>query len=240
MKVALTSRSRTTDLSLRALADVASVTREIDLDHRVVGGQMVAIPTHLAGVFDRVPLRETADTDAGVPKTATAAEDLTRFAAALSRLGYRQTAGDRFTRDDGGAVVIDVVLPALRTRRRGNVNVGPITAVEAGGLAYALGQPALHVPVLATLLDGARLGAFEVRLPTLQAALALKAFAWADRRETRDAIDVHRLLVAADVMGIAPASWARSVSLRGVRRDPSKGVRSCRQPGLRGGNPRPS
>lgn len=136
---------------------------------------------------------------------------------ALAELGYRQTSGDRFTRDQGGVVAIDVVLPALRRRRRRNVTVGPITAVEAGGLSYARGQPPVVVTVDAMLLDGSRLPAFDIRLPTLHAALALKAFAWADRGETRDAIDVHRLLVAAAVTGLTAEDWASTVSLRGAQ-----------------------
>jgi hypothetical protein len=216
MTIELTARSRSTDASLRALADVAWVTRQLDLEHRVIGGQMVAIHTHLANVADRVPARETADADAGVPKTATAPDDLARFAAALAELGYVQTAGDRFSRD-AGAVAIDVVLPALARRRRQNVTVGPITATEAGGLAYALGQPPVLATVDATLLDGSKLPTFEVRLPTMQAALTLKAFAWADRSERRDAIDVWRLLVAAAATGISPETWDGTVSLQGAR-----------------------
>jgi hypothetical protein len=216
MTIQLTALSRSTDASLRALADVASVTRQLDLEHRVIGGQMVVIHTHLANVADQVPARDTADADAGVPKTATAPDDLARFATALADLGYVQTAGDRFTRD-AGTVAIDVVLPALASRRRQNVTVGPITATEAGGLAYALGQPPVLATVHATLLDGSKLASFEVRLPTLQAALTLKAFAWADRSERRDAIDVWRLLVAAAATGITPETWDGSVSLRGAR-----------------------
>ena len=150
-------------------------------------------------------------------KTATAADDLVRLVTALAALGYRQTSGDRFTRDQGGVAAIDVVLPALRRRRRRNVTVGPITAVDAGGLSYALGQPPVAVTVDALLLDGSRLPAFDIRLPTLHAALALKAFAWADRGETRDAIDVHRLLVAAAVTGLTAEDWASTVSLRGAQ-----------------------
>ena len=150
-------------------------------------------------------------------KTATAADDLVRLVTALAELGYRQTSGDRFTRDQGGVAAIDVVLPALRRRRRRNVTVGPITAVDAGGLSYALGQPPVAVTVDALLLDGSRLPAFDIRLPTLHAALALKAFAWADRGETRDAIDVHRLLVAAAATGLTVEDWTSTVSLRGAQ-----------------------
>lgn len=87
-------------------------------------------------------------------------------------------------------------------------------ATEAGGLAFALGQPPLKVTVLAQLTDGSALDPFEVQLPQLRAAVAIKAHAWADRRHRNDAIDIARLLHAAEAAQLGPDDFAESVSLR--------------------------
>jgi len=87
-------------------------------------------------------------------------------------------------------------------------------ATEAGGLGFALGQPPLEVTVLAQLTDGRALDAFEVKLPQLRAAVAIKAHAWADRRHRNDAIDIARLLHAAEAAQLGPDDFEESVSLR--------------------------
>lgn len=69
--IQVTSLSRANDLSLAALADLAPAAADANLDHRIIGGQMVTLHLHLAGVQDQVPERETADADADEPRSIT-------------------------------------------------------------------------------------------------------------------------------------------------------------------------
>jgi len=188
--VEVTSLSRANDLSLVALADLASAAAEANLDHRIIGGQMVTLHLHLAGVHGQVPERETADADAGVPRSITHLDELAALVTALTERGYEQIQGDRFERSADGAI-IDLLVPSYTSRRRHNV-----------------------VAVAATLSDGAAQGPIEVRLPSLRAAIATKAHGWNDRRVDSDALDLARLLYAADVTGLGPDDFIGPVALR--------------------------
>lgn len=170
------SLSRANDLSLVALADLASAAAEAGLDHRVIGGQMVTLHLHLVGVQHQVPERETADADAGVPRSVTHLDELTALVDALKKRLYEQVRGDRFERPADGAI-IDLLVPSYTSRRRHNVVVGPLVATEAGGLTYALGQPPTVVTLTAMLTDGTAFGPIHVYLPSLRAAIAVKAHA---------------------------------------------------------------
>jgi len=206
------SRSRANDISLIALSDLSAAAASTGLHHRVIGGQMVDLLLHYTGTHGQVIDRATADADVGVPQAAGTADELEVFAAALADRGYDQVAGDRFQRPADRAI-IDVLTSAVRTRRT-TAQLGPVVATEAGGLGFALGQPPLEVTVLAQLTDGRALDAFEVKLPQLRAAVAIKAHAWADRRHRNDAIDIARLLHAAEAAQLGPDDFEESVSLR--------------------------
>jgi hypothetical protein len=168
---------------------------------------------HLAGVQHQVPERETADADAGVPRSLTDLDALTALVERLAARHYEQVSGDRFERSADGAI-IDLLIPSFTSRRHHNVEVGPLVATEAGGLAYALGQPPTLATVTATLTDGQALDPFDIPLPSLPAAIAIKAHAWSDRRAGSDALDLARLLYAADVTGLGPDDFSESVTLR--------------------------
>ena len=206
------SVSRANDASIIALSDLAAVADRIGLRHRVLGSQMVALHVALAGVTGQVPNRATADADAGIARTTVTADQLDEFVTELEALGYRQVAGDRLYREDDEAA-IDVLLPAYRTRPRTNVRLGPVTATEAGGLTYALGQAPETVAAAATLSDGKQLPSFVVHLPSIDGALAVKAHAWAHRGAARDALDIWRPLHAADRRGVRPDHWRHSRTL---------------------------
>lgn len=211
--IEVTSLSRANDLALVALADLASAAADANLDHRIIGGQMVTLHLHLAGVQGQVPERDTADADAGVPRSITHLDELAALVTALTGRGYEQIRGDRFERLADGAI-IDLLVPSYTSRRRHNVVVGPLIATEAGGLTYALAQTPTVVTVAATLTDGTAHGPIEVRLPSLRAAIAIKAHAWKDRRVDSDALDLARLLYAADMTGLGPDDFTGSVALR--------------------------
>lgn len=211
-RVEIRSLSRANDASLLALSDLAAVADRIELEHRVIGGQMVALHVALAGVTNQVPDRATADADAGVARTAVTGDKLAEFIKELGALDYRKVSGDRLYRERDGTA-IDVLLPAYRTRPRTNVRVGPVTATEAGGLTYALGRAPETVSVTATLTDGKQLPPFAVHVPTIEGALAIKAHAWAHRGSPRDALDIWRLLHAAEQRGVRPDHWCNTRTL---------------------------
>jgi len=194
--IELTSLSRANDLSLVALADLTEAAAKANLNHRVIGGQMVTLHLHLAGVQHQVPERETADADAGVPRSITDVEQLTDLVEALTERRYEQVRGDRFERAADGAI-IDLLVPSYTSRRRHNVVVGP-----------------LIVTVTARLTDDRAHGPIEVHLPSLPAAVAIKAHAWQDRRADSDALDVARLLYAADITELRPEDFDASSTLR--------------------------
>jgi hypothetical protein len=225
------SRSRANDISLIALSDLSAAANSAGLRHRVIGGQMVDLLLHYTGTHGQVIDRATADADVGVAQTAITAEQLQAFADALADRDYGQVAGDRFQRTHDRAI-IDVLAAAVRTRRT-TARLGPIVATEAGGLAFALGQPPLKVTVLAQLTDGSALDPFEVQLPQLRAAVAIKAHAWADRRHRNDAIDIARLLHAAEAAQLGPDDFAESVSLREAVAHLRRGFRTAASDGVR-------
>lgn len=51
-------------------------------------------------------------------------------------------------------------------------------------------------------------------MPQLRAAVAIKAHAWADRRHRNDAVDIARLLHAAEAAQLGPGDFEESISLR--------------------------
>src|SRR5215216_2494317 len=93
----LASPSVATDGAWLAAADVATISASLDIEYRLVGGIATTLLTHRHGVADRVPARETADADMGVPLPVCADP---RLPEALSHLGYGQEDGSRFVRGD--------------------------------------------------------------------------------------------------------------------------------------------
>ena len=100
----LWSSSAATDAAWTAASDVAELARRLGITYRLVGGIAVTLLTHVHGVEDRAPERETADADMGVPRQVLADTDLV---GALRELKYEQEDGNRFRRSDGHNAVID-------------------------------------------------------------------------------------------------------------------------------------
>lgn len=63
----LTSPSRATDAGWLAAADIAAITRALDVPYRLVGGLAVTLLVHAHDAAGVAPARETADADLGVP-----------------------------------------------------------------------------------------------------------------------------------------------------------------------------
>ena len=87
--------------------------------------------------------------------------------------------------------------------------------------------------MLAQLTGGGSLGPFEVQLPQLRAAVAIKAHAWADRRHRNDAIDIARLLHAAEAAQLGTADFDESVSLRDAVTHLRRSFRTAASEGVR-------
>ena len=85
------------------------------------------------------------------------------------------------------------------------------------GLALALARQPTVVDVTARLSTGEHL-ATVLLIPDVVAALCLKAYAYRGRFANRDAIDVWRLLEAADAAGVGAADW----DLQGAKLDAAR------------------
>lgn len=169
-----------------ALADLATAAR--DLEYRVIGGNMTTF--HGARHTPRLPVRSTSDADAGIESSATAAQSLV---TALVGLGYRQVDGSRFTRHHGGLeLIIDLLLPDTYAQDH-NIELGPLSADAAPGLALALARDATWVDASVVLTTQEEVG-LRLPLPDSAAAVVLKTLAWAQRLADKDATDVYRLL----------------------------------------------
>lgn len=193
--VRLTSAGRAQDGALLAAADVASI-----------------------AAADRVPARETADADFGVPYELAAAPQLL---SELRAHGYEQASGNRFVRTEEvpGALsaldlVIDILTPSYTGRLESNQPRGDLVVDEVPGLQLALARPGVHVRAAADLTTG-QSAEMDLVLPDPLSALCLKAYAYRGRMSDRDALDVWRLLEVAREAGTTPADW----SGQGARRD---------------------
>lgn len=84
---------------------------------------------------------------------------------------------------------------------------------EVPGLLLALRLDPVHVALTATLSDGAELTT-TLLLPDVRAMLVLKAFAYRGRMGSADALDVWRLLEAANAAGLTPDDWPKGADGR--------------------------
>ena len=169
------------------------------------------------GVTDLVPARDTADADLAAPHTVLANPELV---PGLEELGYKHVAGNRFERtlvhgESPLKLAVDLLAPGYQSRLVSNVSVGEHLVVdEVPGLPLALAMPPTWCQAQVRLTTAATL-TLRLPLPSLAAALCLKAFAYRDRLQTRDALDIWRLLECLHATGMRPQDWP----LTGVRRD---------------------
>jgi hypothetical protein len=207
-EIDLASASRSGDAGYLAARDLAVVADELGLEYRLVGGVSVALLTHVHGVADRVPARETADADFGAD-TATIGD--VRLTRALLDRGYARLEGNRFTREvrrahDTLPLAVDLLTPSFTGRLETNVLVGDLSVDAVPALGLALATPPTKVRARLALTDGHVLDV-PLSLPDVSAALCLKALAYVGRRAARDAVDVWRLLEAAHAAGVRAEHW---------------------------------
>jgi hypothetical protein len=200
----LRSTHRAGDAAWLAVADVVEVAERLDVVYRLVGGNSVALLVNHHGVADVVPPRETADADVGVPFEVCG--DV-RLLPALTGAGYERTAGNRFERSVGDRrLVIDILAPSYTGTLLSNQPHGELVVDEIPGLLDALHLPATRVHAEVVLTDGAAM-TIDVALPDVRAALIMKAYSYAGRLSANDAVDVWRLLEAANAEGLTADDW---------------------------------
>lgn len=210
VRLDLRSPSAATDSAWVAASDVAELARRLGITYRLVGGIAVTLLTHVHGADDRVPDRETADADMGVPRQVLADTDLV---GALRDLNYKQEESNRFRRSDGRDAVIDVLTVSQRDRRVESEAFGDLTVDAIPGMHVAMMLPATGVDVQAHLRDGTEL-AMALDVTDVRAALVMKAYAYRLRFGANDARDVWRLLEAADGAGHTAEDWPTEAGAR--------------------------
>lgn len=182
------SASRADDQALLALEDVARITRDLD-DMRVVGGLMVTLLTE-AFPAEGFVVRRTADVDAAI------SVEIAHSGALHERLiaaGYIAAGGNRYVCDGR---VVDVLVPSSSGRF--------VTAVLGGrgfdsapGLSLALAAPPILHRLEVVLSDGSA-RRVEVRTPTVELAVVVKALATRSRHAGKDLVDLYNLLLIAE------------------------------------------
>lgn len=186
VRVELISTSAATDLGYRALHDLA--TAAAGLDFRIIGGHMVQLLIH-AYPTERAQLRLTTDADIGIDRATAIGQQLHKN---LTQIGYTPGSGNRYEKQHiSGTMTVDVLIPRAdsgATEVLGERGYDPIP-----GLSLAMSAQYLLVHATAHLADGTRL-AFSVPVPDIEAAVILKALAWAARIAPKDIADLASLL----------------------------------------------
>lgn len=219
-RVALSSSSQAADSGYLAARDLSEVAAKIGVPYRLIGGISVGLLVHVHGVQHLVPDRETADADFGAaPEVIGDA----RLPIALTERGYRRIEGNRFVRrkvrpaGHDLSLVVDLLAPSWTDKLGCNRRLGELSVDEVPGLALALARPPTNIEAEVLLFDGEVMTA-TLALPDVVSALCLKAYAYRDRLNSRDAVDIWRLLEAAAAAGARSEDWV----LRGNRLDAAR------------------
>lgn len=215
----LIATSRADENALLSLFDISSVI--VDEDALILGGHMVAV---LQACFPTgSDTRRTTDSDAGLSTQVAASGDVLNR---LRVLGYdNPETNNRFLLgEDPEQRVIDLLVPAPTQRFESQEHGGgAFDAVP--GLHLALSGAGIAVQVRAILLNGSELN-FAIRVPTVEAALVIKALAHAGRRAVKDIEDVHSLLEIANTYDRGEiGGWKLDVEpLKGARLDAGRAL----------------
>ncbi|MHA3724023.1 hypothetical protein ACXR2T_09110 [Leucobacter sp. HY1910] len=184
------STSNAEDQAFQALQDISTITRDME-DVRVVGGLMVNLHTE-AFPSSGIIIRHTLDVDTAISVQLASAGTLHER---LIEAGYDPESGNRYR--VGNNRVIDLLIPSSTGRFTSNTELGGRGFDSVPGLSLALaGNWVTHV-LTVTLSDGSEL-LVEVRTPTVEHALILKAYAANQRGMSKDFVDLYNLLLIAD------------------------------------------
>ena len=206
----LVATSAADDAGFVAIHDVATLMKTPGLERALlIGGHMVSLHARRWGLG---LFRETQDADLGVPQLALNTVDVV---PTFHALGYNRVRSNRFAKSmlaasagqgsdtAGGQVVVDILVPALTSHPRKNIEVGGVTTIEVPGLAEALNRQPTVVTLHLTCRDGAMFAAC-VKIPDERSALVLKTMAWEMRQTGKDAVDVWRCLEIANAAALRP------------------------------------
>lgn len=212
------STSNAADRGFRALADLAVASEHLDDGaYRVIGGHMVQLLQHAYPV-PNWPLRGTADADAGMEQqTLVAAGPVLR--RNIEDLGYRLSAGNRYTREVAGDTLdIDILVPSFGTSHQ-TVEIAGFGIDGVPGLSLAINAPAVIVQAHVTLTSGDPIQ-FRVPVPGVESAVVLKALAWNARSAPKDVADLATLFEIVHRHREDLTSWRLDeANVTGTRRD---------------------
>ena len=157
------------------------------------------VTIHVARTGADVRHRPTVDADLAAPVAVLADPE---FAQRLNDLGYDMVDGGRLRRPtEHGQAFIDLIAPAPASRALHNQAAGRFRVDRFPGIQYVLNEPPVMVDINAVPLEGPPSSPFRVAVPTIAAAIVVKALAARTRQKDKD--DLHRLLVTADRTDIA-------------------------------------
>lgn len=185
------------------LREIGPILDELEPAVLVIGGLMGRLWLHAIPID--MPARPTADIDLGIDRRQLQlAADRRIVGPLLDRLGFKGGyAGEPFryskTVDGVGEVLLDIVIPPGASRKQPPILERGLESIAAPGLAYAVLRG--PVPTNVDFVDG-RIFAFRLPIPTLDAALVLKAALAASGARTRpdrvisDSVDAIMLAAA--------------------------------------------
>jgi len=211
----LVSRTVADDAAFLALADLSQVL-DGEEESGIIGGQMVSM------LCARFPspgsvMRRTGDADGGIPR-ALASTSIAHDR--LIALGYAPTNSNRYERPGAGdtTLTVDLLVPNLETRLR-EETLGGRRFDSMPGLGVALARP-LSLEVSATLSNDEEM-LFTTKVPSVEGAIMLKAYAWRNRHAMKDGIDLHSLfrIVEAHPLEDIGGWQLDEAPARGARRD---------------------
>lgn len=195
----------------KAVAEAAE-----DNDYRIVGGHMVRLLLHVYPTTKAIP-RSTTDADIAIGSLEIAAPMAQNFLAQ----NFTKEGGNLFYQDIAPEQRVEINLLAPRTgptpgiRPKTVPGVGQIDTLPE--LDYIFLYAPLIVDVEVDLYNGEKLS-YQTRIPNLEEALVLKAFAWKERGKGKDLADLHTLLEIREAHPEAP--WRlNEPNLIGFRKD---------------------
>lgn len=201
--VRLVSGSAAEDAAFTALQDAIAAAQ--GQDSVIIGGLMVSILEATQPEF-QIGRKHTKDADLGLHRRDADVRIVRERLENRAGAAYTRTAGHLCRRDgaedDAPPVIVDVLVAGYTSRLRKNVEVGGVVTIEVPGLADALNYKTIH-PVDLTWSDGSK-ATLDVPVPKLHVALALKLFAWRERKAGKDAVDVFRCARLCAEAGLRP------------------------------------